>query len=146
MSADCAGCRLLAGLRAAAHPDLVAELPAAWLLLGEHQALPGYAVLWSKLHVRELHELPPEAYTAFMADLRRASLAVAKAGDCWKLNTAVLGNAVGHAHAHLFPRSAMDPERLRHPWVHEAAFGEPGTPQQRRAAIERIRQALQEQG
>lgn len=145
MSVDCPGCQLTAALREGPHASLIAELPTAWLLLGEHQALPGYAVLWSKAHVRELHDLPVDAYSAFMADLRRASSAVAKASDCWKLNTAVLGNVVGHAHVHLFPRSAMDPERLRHPWAHEAGFSETGTPQQRQAAIERIRQALQEQ-
>lgn len=95
----CAGCDKVATLNAA-HPDLIAELPSAWLLLGEHQALPGYAVLWSKAHVKELHELEPAAYAAFMQDLRRASAAVAKASGCWKLNTASLGNVVQHAHVH----------------------------------------------
>lgn len=139
----CAGCEKLVDL-GPAHPDLVAELPASWLLLGDHQALPGYCVLWSKQHVKELHELPPAAYDAFMRDLRRASQAVAQATQCWKLNTVSLGNVVQHAHVHLFPRSAMDPERLKHPWVHEAGFGQRGTAQQRQAVIENIRAALQE--
>lgn len=143
-AADCAGCARLAAL-GPEHPDLVAELPASWLLLGEHQALPGYCVLWSKAHARELHDLEPAAYAAFTADLRRASRAVAAASGCWKLNSAVLGNVVGHLHVHLFPRGAMDPERLKHPWVHEAGFNEPGTPQQRLAAIALIQQALREQ-
>lgn len=136
----CPACARLA--RAAADPDLVAELPASWLLLGAHQAYPHYAVLWSKACVRELHDLAPEAHAAFMADLRRAAAAVAEASACWKLNLASLGNVVPHAHVHLFPRSAMDPERERHPWAHEDLFGEPGTPQQRHEAIARIRQAL----
>lgn len=140
----CAGCEKVAGL-SPAHPDLVAELPASWLLLGDHQALPGYCVLWSKAHVKELHELEPAAYDAFMRDLRQASAAVAKATACWKLNTVSLGNVVQHAHVHLYPRSAMDPERLKHPFVHEADFGQRGTSQQRTALIALLRQALQEQ-
>lgn len=137
---DCAGCA-----RASAdegHPDFIADLGAAVLLLGEHQALPGYAVLWSKVHAKEPHHLAPADYAAFMEALRRASAAVEAASGCWKLNVASLGNQVQHVHVHLFPRSAMDPLRLEHPWAHAADFGERGTPQQREAMIARIREAL----
>lgn len=137
---NCAGCEKAA--TGPGHPDLIADLGGSLLLLGEHQAFPGYAVLWCKAHVRELHQLEPGAYDAFMRELRRASAAVAAASGCWKLNTVSLGNAVGHVHVHLFPRSAMDPDKLKHPWAHEADFGETGTPQQRAAMIERIREAL----
>lgn len=140
---DCLGCQKIAALAAGAQDSLIAELPSAWLVLGDHQAMPGYAVLWSKTHVKELHQLEPDAYDALMRDLRRASAAVEAASGCWKLNTVSLGNVVQHAHVHLFPRSSMDPERLRHPWAHEAGFGQPGTPQQRMAMIERIRSALE---
>lgn len=139
----CLGCQKIEALAAGAPASLIAELPSAWLLLGDHQAMPGYAVLWSKLHVKELHHLEPAAYDAFMRDLRRASAAVEVASGCWKLNSVSLGNGVQHVHVHLFPRSSMDPERLRHPWVHEADFSQPGTPQQRSAMIERIRHALE---
>jgi diadenosine tetraphosphate (Ap4A) HIT family hydrolase len=139
---SCPGCERVAAALAGGHPDLIADLGPALLLLGEHQAYPGYAVLWSKQHVRELHQLSPAEHDEFTRALRRASLAVEAASGCWKLNLASLGNAVGHLHVHLFPRSAMDPDKLKHPWVHEADFGEAGTPQQRTAMIERIREAL----
>lgn len=139
-AAGCPGCaRAAAGPE---HPDFVADLGAALLLLGEHQALPGYAVLWSKAHAKELHHLAPADYAAFMQALRRASAAVEAASGCWKLNLASLGNQVQHVHVHLFPRSAMDPQRLEHPWVHAADFGQRGTPQQREAMIARLREAL----
>jgi diadenosine tetraphosphate (Ap4A) HIT family hydrolase len=137
---ECQGCARVA--QAASHPDLIAELPASWLLLGEHQAYPHYAVLWSKQHAKELHHLPPAGYAAFMDDLRRASSAVEAASQCWKLNVVSLGNVVQHVHLHLFPRSSMDPDRTMHPWVHAGDFEHTGTPQQRQAAIARIREAL----
>lgn len=142
MSAEavCAGCSRVA--MGEGHPDFVADLGAAVLLLGEHQALPGYAVLWSKIHARELHHLAPVDYSAFMEALRRASAAVETASACWKLNLVSLGNQVPHVHVHLFPRSALDPRRLEHPWVHAQDFGERGTPQQRQAMIQRLREAL----
>jgi diadenosine tetraphosphate (Ap4A) HIT family hydrolase len=140
--ADCQGCAIVAG--AAQSDDLVAELPHSWLLLGAHQAFPGYGVLWSKAHAKELHHLSPAAYAGFMDDLRRASAAVEAASACWKLNVVSLGNVVQHAHAHLMPRAADDPLRLRHPWAHEARFDEAGEPGQRRAMIGRLRQALKE--
>lgn len=139
----CTGCAITAA--AAVSPDLVAELAHSWLLLGAHQVYPGYCVLWSKVHAKELHHLGPQGHAALMEDLRRAATAVEKASACWKLNLASLGNVVQHAHVHLLPRSAFDPERLRHPWVHEAGFGESGTPAQRQAMVERLRAALMEQ-
>ena len=125
------------------HPDLVALLPHSVLLLGEHQALPGYAVLYSRVHAKELHHLPPADYRGLLEDLRRASAAVESASGCWKLNLASLGNAVPHVHVHLFPRQADDPQRLRHPWVHEARFNDGGGPQERQARILDLRRALE---
>ena len=123
---DCMGCQKLAG--AVGDPALVAEL--------------GHS--WSKAHAKELHHLAPADYRGFMDDLRRASAAVERASDCWKLNVVSLGNVVQHAHAHLMPRSASDPQRLRHPWAHEAEFNDPGAPEQRGRMVERIRRALRE--
>jgi diadenosine tetraphosphate (Ap4A) HIT family hydrolase len=136
----CKGCDKAAD--AAADPSLVAELGHSWLLLGDHQAFPGYCVLWSKAHAKELHHLGAAAYAGFMDDLRRASAAVEAATGCWKLNVVSLGNVVQHAHVHLMPRSAFDPDRQRHPWAHESEFNEPGTAEQRNAMIERVREAL----
>lgn len=138
-------CPVCPGLQAPEkEASFIAALSQSVLRLGEHQAYPGYAVLWSRSHARELHHLDPAAYSAFMQDLRRASAAVEKASGCAKLNTVILGNQVEHLHVHLFPRSAMDPQRREQPWVHADLFKEPGTPQQRQAAIARIREALEQ--
>ena len=78
-----------------------------------------------------------------MQDLRRVSAAVEQATQCCKLNVVSLGNIVQHAHVHLMPRSTADPHKLEHPWVHEAAFGEPGSDTERQAWVTRIRQCLE---
>ena len=138
----CIGCEKVAAALAGQDPSLVAVLNHSVLLLGDHQAFPGYAVLWSREHCRELHHLKPLQYQGFMQDLRQASAAVEKATACWKLNLASLGNVVQHGHMHLFPRPEDDPQRLRHPWVHEAHFNEPPTREVREIWVKRLREAL----
>lgn len=141
--APCPGCARVAAAMAGGDPSLIAVLPRGILLLGDHQAYPGYAVLWSRTHAKELHHLAPRAYAGFMDDLRRASAAVEAATHCAKLNVVSLGNAVPHAHLHLFPRSARDPQRLKHPWIHEDRFSAPPSGALRRHWVELIRMHLE---
>jgi diadenosine tetraphosphate (Ap4A) HIT family hydrolase len=138
----CAGCARVAEALAGRDPWLIAALPHGVLLLGDHQAFEGYAVLWSRVHVEELHHLDAAAYAGFMADLKRASQAVEKATQCLKLNTVSLGNVVRHAHVHLFPRAANDPQALRHPWVHEERFTDAGSVDLRRRWVRALQEAL----
>lgn len=113
------------------------------LLLGEHQAYPGYCVLWSRDPVKELHHLSPAAYLGYLIDLRRACAALEAAYAPWKINLASLGNQVQHLHTHLFPRQADDAERLKHPWVHEARFA-PADPPAVAEAVRRLKAAWDE--
>jgi diadenosine tetraphosphate (Ap4A) HIT family hydrolase len=138
----CEGCAAVATALAGGHPWLIAALPHSVLLLGDHQVYGGYAVLWSRVHAKELHHLNDEDYAGLMADLKRASRAVERATDCLKLNVVSLGNVVQHAHFHLFPRSAEDPQRLRHPWVHEDRFKEAGSDELRRRWVRAIQELL----
>jgi diadenosine tetraphosphate (Ap4A) HIT family hydrolase len=138
----CAGCARVAEALAGRDPWLIAALPHSVLLLGDHQAFEGYAVLWSRAHVKEMHHLDSAAYAGFMDDLKRASRAVEKATGCLKLNTVSLGNVVPHAHVHLFPRSGNDPQALQHPWVHEARFEEAGRADLRRRWVRALQEVL----
>lgn len=138
----CAGCARVAAALEGRDPWLVAALPHSVLLLGDHQAYPGYAVLWSRVHAVEAHHLPAAAYAGFMADLAAAAAAVERATGCLKLNLASLGNQVRHAHVHLFPRSADDPLRLEHPWIHAGRFGEPGDGAERLRWVRALKEAL----
>jgi diadenosine tetraphosphate (Ap4A) HIT family hydrolase len=138
----CDGCSKVATALAGGDPWLIAALPRSVLLLGDHQVYGGYAVLWSRIHAKELHDLDDDAYAGLMSDLKRASRAVELATGCLKLNVVSLGNVVQHAHLHLFPRSADDPGRLRHPWVHEDRFNEAGSDALRRRWVGAIRERL----
>lgn len=138
----CAGCAKVAEALAGRDPWLIAVLPHSVLLLGEHQAFEGYAVLWSRAHVKELHHMDSAAYAGFMADLKRASQAVECATGCVKLNTVSLGNVVRHAHVHLFPRAEGEPDLLRHPWVHEERFKEAGAADLRLRWLRKLQEAL----
>jgi diadenosine tetraphosphate (Ap4A) HIT family hydrolase len=117
-------------------------LPHSVLLLGDHQAFEGYAVLWSRVHAKELHHLDDAGYAGLMSDLKRASRAVELATGCLKLNVVSLGNVVQHAHLHLFPRYAADTQRLGHPWVHEDRFKEAGPDELRTGWVRAIRERL----
>ena len=138
----CEGCSKVATALAGGDPWLIATLPKSVLLLGDHQIYEGYAVLWSRIHAKELHDLNDDDYAGLMADLKRASRAVERAAACLKLNVVSLGNVVQHAHLHLFPRSADDPDRLRHPWVHEDRFKEAGSDALRTGWVRAIRERL----
>lgn len=123
--------------------ELIGVSQTSVLLLGEHQAYPGYCVLWSRDPVKELHHLNPAAYLGYLIDLRRACTAVEAAYRPLKLNLAILGNQVPYLHTHLFPRQADDPQREQQPWVHQDRFVAP-TPGQVDEAVARLRVAWDE--
>jgi diadenosine tetraphosphate (Ap4A) HIT family hydrolase len=138
----CEGCARVATALAGGNPWLIAALPHSVLLLGDHQVYEGYAVLWSRIHAKELHDLNDEDYAGLMSDLKRASRAVEQATSCLKLNVVSLGNVVQHVHLHLFPRYADDTQRLGHPWVHEDRFKEAGSDALRRRWVSAIQERL----
>ncbi|HXB97407.1 MAG TPA: HIT family protein [bacterium] len=143
LDASCPACQRVQAALSGREPWLVAALPHSVLILGDHQAYPGYAVLFSRHHARELHDLDEAAFAGFTQDLRRAGRAVETATGCWKLNLASLGNVVPHLHVHLFPRAADDARRLEHPWANADRFQEAGPPEEREAWRLRLRGALE---
>jgi diadenosine tetraphosphate (Ap4A) HIT family hydrolase len=143
LEASCPACLRVQAALQGQEPWLVAALPHSVLLLGDHQAFPGYAVLFSRVHAKELHHLDDAAFSGFTQDLRRASRAVESATGCWKLNLASLGNVLPHLHVHLFPRSASDPLRLEQPWAQSDRFHSAGSPEERQAWLLKLRRALE---
>ena len=143
VDANCPECHRVQAALLGREPGLVAVLPHSVLLLGDHQAYPGYAVLFSRAHVKELHHLDDAGYAGFCGDLRRASRAVESATGCWKLNLASLGNVLPHLHVHLFPRSISDERRFEHPWAQAERLHEAGAPEERLAWLLRLRNALE---
>ena len=95
--------------RAGKPHDVVAELEASWVTMGEAAPMRGYACLVFRRHAVELHDLDAEEGAAFMRDAQRLSRAVAMATAAVKLNYEVHGNTLPHLHLHVFPRYVGDP-------------------------------------
>jgi diadenosine tetraphosphate (Ap4A) HIT family hydrolase len=89
--------------------DVVAELEASWVTMGEEAPMRGYTCLVFRRHAVELHDLDAEEGAAFMRDAQRLSRAVAVATAAVKLNYEVHGNTLPHLHLHVFPRFVGDP-------------------------------------
>jgi diadenosine tetraphosphate (Ap4A) HIT family hydrolase len=89
--------------------EVVAELGASWVTMGEHAPMRGYACVVFRRHAVELHDLSAAEGAAFMWDVQRVSAAVAAATSAMKLNYEIHGNTVPHLHLHIFPRYAADP-------------------------------------
>jgi len=88
--------------------DLVAELEASWLTMGEAAPVRGYACLVSQIHAVDLHDLQEGTACAFMRDARKVSKAVASVTGALKLNYEIHGNSIPHLHMHFFPRYRGD--------------------------------------
>ena len=111
--------------------------------VGDHQFHKGYAVLLLKDHVREMHELSPQAAADLMGELMSATRAVVKTFKPWKINHACYGNAVPHIHWHIFPRYESDSDHLNHPWIHAQKFKDHEIdPQTARAIAQQVRANL----
>lgn len=92
------------------------------ILVGEHQYFPGYCMVVSRQHAREMHDLPAEIQRAIFDDLMRAGRAVQQAFKPLKINYASLGNVVEHLHWHVIPRRADEGDPKAHPWAESARF------------------------
>lgn len=78
---------------------------------------PGRSILVTHHHYPMIEDVPGDVLSEYFVDLKIASRALRRATDCDRVNIAFLGNAVQHAHAHLFPRSNSDAlRRHKSPW------------------------------
>lgn len=100
-----AGCPIC---RRGAPLDVVAELDASWVTMGEAAAVRGYVCVVFRRHAVELHDLSVAEGAAFIRDVQRVSAAVAEVTGAVKLNYEIHGNTVPHLHLHIFPRYVGD--------------------------------------
>jgi diadenosine tetraphosphate (Ap4A) HIT family hydrolase len=88
--------------------DLVMNLEASWLTMGESAPVRGYVCLVSKIHAVDLHDLQELAACSFMRDACKVSKAVALVTGAVKINYEIHGNSIPHLHMHFFPRYRGD--------------------------------------
>ncbi len=137
--------RQVEALRAGREPRLIARLPSGWALLGERQFLRGYALLLPDPVVPTLNALQAPERSRFLLDLARLGDTVLEVTGAVRINYAMLGNLEPALHAHVIPRYAHEPERLRtaHPWAYDWQAGEPFDPATHGPLLAQLRAALE---
>lgn len=119
------GCKLCGWVKAASQGGLSSilwETPYAVAVAGEHQYFEGYAMIISKIHVREMYDLPAETSAKIFQDVLDLGKAIASAYKPWKINYASFGNVEEHLHWHVIPRYESDPDHKDHPWKNAGEF------------------------
>ena len=119
----------------------LAELEVSSLALPDGGPLKGYAVLFSREHAVELHDLTPSQATAFMRDIQRVGRALQEVTGAIKLNYEIHGNTIPHLHVHFYPRYRGDPFEGR-PIDPKEGPGPLYAPGEYRDLAERLRAAL----
>jgi diadenosine tetraphosphate (Ap4A) HIT family hydrolase len=104
-------------IKAGAFPDLIAELPRSWVILGAAQFYRGYCVILAKRHIVELHLMPRGEAHELLDEMLAVGKAISSVAVPLKLNYECLGNQEPHVHWHIFPSSANDSMRLQPVWL-----------------------------
>jgi diadenosine tetraphosphate (Ap4A) HIT family hydrolase len=110
---------LVEGCRAGLIATRVAKLSSGWLIMGERQVLTGYCLLLPDPVVADLNALDDEARARFLLDMALVGDALLEVTGAVRINYAIYGNVEPALHAHVFPRSAQEPEATRtaQPWA-----------------------------
>lgn len=99
------------------HP--VAGFEHSVLGLYDDARFPGRCLLVLREHHEDLARIPQRLLHGFVDEAASASLAIQAVTRAVRINYAVLGNRIPHAHFHLIPRHKdLDPILSRPPWEH----------------------------
>lgn len=108
------------------NPTVLAELDAAFAVIGDVQFLPGYSLALTKVPgVDRLSDLPRHERIRYLADVDLVATAVenvcaARDRGYRRVNVEILGNTDAFLHAHIWPRYDWEPlEIVGHPvWLY----------------------------
>jgi diadenosine tetraphosphate (Ap4A) HIT family hydrolase len=114
---QCPHCERVARARDGSLDRLLFETEHVIVIPGEHQYFPGYCVVISKTHVREMHQLPSVDGASIFADVLRVGKLINEHYHPLKMNYASLGNVDEHLHWHVIPRYETEPNPKEHPWA-----------------------------
>jgi diadenosine tetraphosphate (Ap4A) HIT family hydrolase len=111
----------VAAAREGRDPRVIARLFSGWAVFGEPQVLRAYAVLLPDPVVPSLNALGAQERGVFLLDMARLGDALLKVTGATRINYAIFGNLEPALHAHVIPRYADEPERLRslNPWAYD---------------------------
>ncbi len=87
--------------------------------MAERQVCRGYCLLLPDPVVPDLNALEGAQRAGFLADMAHAGDALLAAVGALRINYALFGNVEPALHAHLFPRTASEPDSVRtlQPWA-----------------------------
>lgn len=93
------------------NPTVLRRLRSGWVVIGDHQRLPGYCLLLHDGEADHLTDLPRPDRAVFLEDLALLGEAVMIAcarldPQLWRVNYEVLGNSYPHLHGHVFPATS----------------------------------------
>lgn len=97
------------------NPTVLAELDAAFAVIGDVQFLPGYSLALTKVPgVDRLSDLPRHERIRYLADVDLVATAVenvcaARDRGYRRVNVEILGNTDAFLHAHIWPRYDWEP-------------------------------------
>jgi diadenosine tetraphosphate (Ap4A) HIT family hydrolase len=100
---------------------VIARLFSGWAVFGEKQFLRGYVLLLPDPVVPSLNALGAQERSGFLLDMARLGDALLKVTGAVRVNYAIFGNVEPALHAHVIPRYADEPEKLRvaQPWAYD---------------------------
>jgi diadenosine tetraphosphate (Ap4A) HIT family hydrolase len=140
---SCLLCERLKMTQERSYSYFIHEFNHSFLYLGEHQYYPGYCVLVTKGHFKEMTELPDDIGQELFQEMMQTHRALEKVFTPTKMNMCSLGNVVPHVHWHFFPRYGEDPDFKNPPWLQMQHFDSAKvTPQQREEMIRKVQMAL----
>lgn len=105
----------VASALAGANPTVLAELDAAFAVIGDVQWLPGYSLALTKQRgVDRLSDLPRRDRVRYLADVDLVATAVENVcrrrdPGYRRLNVEILGNSDAYLHTHIWPRYEWEP-------------------------------------
>ena len=95
------------------NPTLICRMPSGWAVLGDTQFLHGYSLLLPDPVVADLNVLDTPGRTRFLLDMALIGDALLAVTGAARINYSIFGNSDAALHAHVTPRYASEPERLR---------------------------------
>lgn len=122
------------------YPFIIHEFKHSFLQLGEHQYYEGYCILVSKVHYREMTDVPVDVRRELFDEMMISHQAIQDAFSPKKMNLCSLGNVIDHIHWHFFPRYAQDENFFNPPWLQMQHFDSARiTEEKRNELIEKIK-------
>lgn len=95
------------------YPKQIRKLSSGWLVLGDVQFLQGYCLLLPDPVVADLNELTESERKTFLWEMSVVGDVLLEITDAVRINYEMLGNIEPALHAHIFPRSDSEDEKLR---------------------------------